>query len=214
MPSPLFTFPLTRNSILAAVALALLLVFAPACELDGASRKNAEAARDSKPAGGPGGQLTRAARPMPPARTAAQVNAQPGGWTYLDGRRGGVEMMRGQAVVLDFYATYCPPCREEIPHLVGLQRRFGAQGLQVVGLNVGGPEDQALVPDYVRELGIQYQLGNPDDSLVETLFAGNSAIPQTFVFDRQGRLVKRFVGFDQEIAAQIEQAVQTALATN
>ncbi|MCA1593218.1 MAG: TlpA family protein disulfide reductase [Acidobacteria bacterium] len=109
--------------------------------------------------------------------------------------------------------TYCPPCRDEIPHLVALQRRLGPQGLKVVGLNVGGAEDQAKVPDYVKALGIQYQLANPDNELISTFLADNDVIPQTFVFDRQGRLVEHFVGFDDEVSGRLEDAIQTALAT-
>ena len=124
-----------------------------------------------------------------------------------------LEDFRGQAVVLDFYATYCPPCLEEIPHLVELQKRYGPRGLKVIGLNVGGEEDQAKVPDFVRRLDIQYQLGNPDQLFVDAFFGGNSAIPQTLVFDRQGRLIKHLTGYDEQIAAQLEEAIQTALET-
>jgi cytochrome c biogenesis protein CcmG, thiol:disulfide interchange protein DsbE len=212
MRRPRTSFSVNCKPAAAACGLALLLAFAPGCELDGASKKRAEEAR-----GGAGQQAgsrqPQTSVPLPPAATAEQTNARPGGWTYLDGRRGGLEELRGQAIVLDFYATYCPPCLEEIPHLVKLQRRYGPQGFKVIGLNVGGPEDQAKVPDFVRQLGIQYQLANPDDSLVQAYFAGESAIPQTFVFDREGRLVEHFVGYSGEIAARLEQAIETALAT-
>ncbi|MDQ3805686.1 MAG: TlpA family protein disulfide reductase, partial [Acidobacteriota bacterium] len=147
------------------------------------------------------------------SETAARTNARAGGWTMLDGRRMSLEDFRGQAVVLDFYATYCPPCRDEIPHLVRLQRRFGPQGLKVIGLNVGGEEDQAKVPAYVRELSIQYQLANPDDETIDMFLSGNTAIPQTFVFDRQGQLVEHFVGFDDSVAPDLERAVESALGS-
>ncbi|HEV2708475.1 MAG TPA: TlpA disulfide reductase family protein [Pyrinomonadaceae bacterium] len=133
------------------------------------------------------------------------------GWTTLDGRRAKLADYRGQVVVLDLYATYCPPCLEEIPHLIAIQRRFGSQGLHVIGLNAGGEEDQKKVPEYIQRLGIQYQLGNPDDGLVETLSGQDTAIPKTFVYDRQGRLVKRFTGYDEEVKAGLEAAVQKAL---
>ncbi|HEV2762461.1 MAG TPA: TlpA disulfide reductase family protein, partial [Pyrinomonadaceae bacterium] len=129
----------------------------------------------------------------------------------LDGRRATFEDFRGQVLVLDFYATYCPPCREEIPHLNDLQRRYKADGLNVVGLNVGGPEDRAKVPAFVNELKIAYPLGNPDDALVDVFLADNTAIPQTYVFDRRGRLVQRFIGYDSKAAAQLEKAIQEAV---
>ncbi len=67
--------------------------------------------------------------------------------------------------------------------------------------------------DFITELKIQYPLGYPDDALAAAVFAETDAIPQTYVFDRNGRLVKRFVGFDPAAAAALESAVQTALAT-
>lgn len=205
---------LERNPILSACALALLLVFAAACELDGASRQRAEQARESAVGDNQKARLPQTSMPMPPAESAARTNAGDGnGWTYLDGRRGSLEALRGQVVVLDFYATYCPPCLEEIPHLIKLQRQHGPQGFKIIGLNVGGAEDQAKVPDFVRQLGIQYQLGNPDDALVQAYFAGETSIPQTFVFDRQGQLVEHFVGYSGDIAARLDRAIETALAT-
>ncbi|MCA1635232.1 MAG: TlpA family protein disulfide reductase [Acidobacteria bacterium] len=202
--------PRARRPVLTALSLFILCAsFWTACSLDGASKKERAAAGDGTPkgAGAPPTSL-----PMPPVESAHRTDERgASGWTLLDGRRASLADHRGEVVVLDFYATYCPPCRDEIPHLVRLQRRYGPQGFKVVGLNVGGAEDQAKVPDYVGELGIQYQLANPDDTTVELFLAGNSAIPQTFVFDRQGRVVKHFVGYDEQVAQQLEAAVQTAL---
>lgn len=201
-----------RRFTLIAGALFLSSTFFAACELDGASKKPRASSEAPASAADPQSPNRRASLPMPPAESAHRTNSRQQGWTALDGRRTAIEDFRGQVVVLDFYATYCPPCLEEIPHLVKLQKRFGPQGLKVIGLNVGGEEDQAKVPEFVKRLDIQYQLGNPDWEFVDAFFGGNSAIPQTFVFDRQGRLVKHFTGYDTEIAAQLEEAVQTTLA--
>ncbi|HEV2861161.1 MAG TPA: TlpA disulfide reductase family protein [Pyrinomonadaceae bacterium] len=193
-------------------AVALLAALCCACDLDGASKERAARRTPS------GSKPPRTSVPMPPAAPAhsnggSSASTPTGAWTQLDGRRAALEDYRGQVVVLDFYATYCPPCRDEIPHLVKLQRRYAPQGVRVIGLNVGGEEDQAKVPAFVRELGIQYQLANPDGGTVGLFLADNDAIPQTFVFDRQGRLVRRFVGYDDEVAAELEKAVESALAT-
>ena len=117
------------------------------------------------------------------------------GWTDDSGKRSVFSEFRGKVLVLDFYATWCVPCRDSIPHLVGLQKNFAAQGLQVIGLNVGGPDDPAEVPAFAKEFGIQYPLAIPDDDLVMFLMGDNNGIPQTFVFDRQGQLVERLIGF-------------------
>jgi thiol-disulfide isomerase/thioredoxin len=194
----------------AALAGLTLVALAAACDLDGASKKRAEASRNAAA----GAQGPRTNLPMPPVATShgAGASASPvGAWTQLDGRRARLEDLRGQVVVLDFWATYCPPCREEIPHLVKLQKQHGPKGLKVVGLNVGGEEDQPKVPEFVKLYGIQYQLADPDDETVRLFLAQDDSIPQTFVLDRQGRLVRHFVGYDSEVASELEAAVNDAL---
>ena len=199
---------------LKSLALAALVLFATSCELDGASKKRAEAARRDA---GAKATAPRTNLPMPPVASshgdgAGTASAPRGAWTQLDGRRVSLEDLRGQVVVLDFWATYCPPCREEIPHLVRLQKQFGEQGFKVIGLNVGGPDDRPKVPEFVKLYGIQYQLADPDDETVRLFLAQDDSIPQTFVLDRQGRLVRHFVGYDSEVASELEAAVNAALA--
>jgi thiol-disulfide isomerase/thioredoxin len=198
-----------------ALALAALVAFAASCDLDGASKKRAESAGAAK--SDAAAKPPRTNLPMPPVASshddAAAAAAMPrGAWTQLDGRRAGLEDLRGQVVVLDFWATYCPPCRDEIPHLVRLQKQLGPKGFKVVGLNVGGEDDRPKVPDFVKQYGIQYQLADPDDETIQLFLADDDAIPQTFVLDRHGRLVRHFVGYDDSVAAQLEQAVTEALA--
>ena len=192
------------------IACALLCALCAACSLDGASKERATRARAS------GQKPPRTSLPMPPAAPAHSTDrastATRAGWTQLDGRRAALEDYRGQVVVLDFYATYCPPCIEGIPHLVELQRRYGPQGMKVIGLNVGGREDQAKVPALVRRFQIQYQLANPDDETVGLYLAADDTIPQTFVFDRRGQLVRHFVGYDKEVGRELERAIEGALA--
>jgi thiol-disulfide isomerase/thioredoxin len=202
----------SARRVAAAAVLCALVALAGACDLDGASKKRAESAHKDANAGA----QPRTNLPMPPVASShgggASSSEPRGGWTQLDGRRAGLEDLRGQVVVLDFWATYCPPCRDEIPHLVRLQKQFGEKGLKVVGLNVGGEEDRPKVPDFVKQYGIQYQLADPDDDTVRLFLADNDAIPQTFVLDRRGRLVRHFVGYDTEVGAELERAVAEALA--
>jgi len=118
---------------------------------------------------------------------------------------------RAKVVVLDFYATWCEPCRESIPHLVQLQKRYGEKGLQIVGLNVGGPEDYEKVPGFAREFKIQYQLGIPDPELENLYMADDPAIPQTLILDRNGVVLKRFVGYDESMVEELESAIRSSL---
>jgi len=115
--------------------------------------------------------------------------------------------------VLDFYATWCEPCRAETPHLVRLQQQYADQGLQIIGLNVGGEDDRAEVPAYAKEFSIQYPLGFPEDELADDYLSDNQSIPQTFLFDRNGNLVKRFVGYSDDSGAEIERIIQSSLTS-
>ena len=135
------------------------------------------------------------------------------GWTDAGGNRSVFSEFRGKVLILDFYATWCVPCRDSIPHLVELQKNYESQGLQVIGLNVGGPDDPPKVPAFAKEFGIQYPLAIPDDDLVMFLMGDSNAIPQTFVFDRQGKLTERLIGFGPGDGEIIDQAVETALKT-
>jgi thiol-disulfide isomerase/thioredoxin len=169
-----------------------------------------------------GSAQPRTSLPMPPisaAHGSSTGGAHPAGdaalasstWVMLDGRRAHPADYEGKVLVIDFWASWCEPCRVETPHLVEMQQRYGAQGLQIVGLNVGGDDDRERVPDYVREFKVPYPLGYPDDAMNELYFAGDDTIPQTYVFDRKGRLVKHFIGFDKTVPPELENVIKTAL---
>jgi len=151
--------------------------------------------------------------PMPPVNAPSRGASSRSqySWTLLDNRRMQLSDYLGQVVVLDFWATYCPPCLEEAPHLVELQKRFGPEGLHVIGLNVGGEDDRPKVADFVDQFKISYALGYPDPGMTEFYLRDDTRIPQTLVFDRKGRLVKHLVGFDAQVSAELDSAVQTAL---
>lgn len=134
------------------------------------------------------------------------------GWTLDNNRRATLADYKGKVVVLDFYATWCDPCRAETPHLVALQKQYGEQGLQVIGLNVGGEDDRDKVPAFAKEFGISYPLAFPEDEFVDAYLSDNSNIPQAFVFDRNGRLVKRFLGYSSQVDQDLEQVITVTLS--
>jgi len=145
---------------------------------------------------------------------AAGCSRQPasrGGWALDNNQRAALSDYKGKVVVLDFYATWCEPCRAETPHLVRLQNEFGPKGFQVIGLNVGGDEDREKVPGYAKEFNIQYPLAYPDDDLVTKYLSDNENIPQSFVFDRNGNLLKRFVGYSSRSAVELDTIIRTAV---
>lgn len=134
-----------------------------------------------------------------------------GGWTADNSQRGKLSDYQGKVVVIDFYATWCEPCRAEIPHLIRLQKQYADKGFQVIGLNVGGDQDRAEVPAFAKQLGISYPLAFPDDDVVDRYLSDNQNIPQAFLFDRQGKLVKRFIGYSSDSATELDSAIRAAV---
>jgi len=132
-------------------------------------------------------------------------------WTKTDGTEQRIGDLHDRVVILDFWATYCPPCREEIPHLNSLQAKYGSEKLQIVGLNVGGDEDQPKIPAFTKELKVAYPIAYPEQPLVSYIFGNDDVIPQTAVFDRQGRLVLKIAGYSPQIRSELDDAIEKAL---
>jgi thiol-disulfide isomerase/thioredoxin len=148
--------------------------------------------------------------PLPPL-----ANVEKLGWQLIDARTtapAGTQTMgelKGKVVILDFWATYCPPCLEAIPDLVRLQNEHA--DVQVIGLHVGGDEDISNVPAFAEKLKINYPLAVPQQDLSNVLLQNESSIPQTFVFNREGRLVEKLIGYDESVKNKLEMAVLESL---
>ena len=144
--------------------------------------------------------------PLPPAKPMAEMS-----WVTADDRVQKLADLSGKAVILDFWATYCEPCKREIPHLNSLVAKYGSDNLQIVGLNVGGEEDRPKIPAFVASTRFDYPLAFPDSELTSFIFATQSDIPQTAVFDRRGVLVRKIVGFNDAIQKELDAAVEEAI---
>jgi len=112
-------------------------------------------------------------------------------------------------VIVDFWATWCGPCRVEIPHFVKMQDKYKDKGLEIVGLSLdaGGASD---VAPFVQKNNINYTMLLASKDTAD-LYGGVLGIPTTFVIDRQGRIVKKFVGVAPPEA--FEEAIQPLLAS-
>jgi thiol-disulfide isomerase/thioredoxin len=135
----------------------------------------------------------------------------------LEGRRVPLAQLFGQdqPVLLNFWATWCGPCRIEIPHLLELAKQYREQGLTIIGLTVEDPvEDQAAVKAFAKELGINYQIAFASPELF-SFFNGDDPrglLPQTFVFATDGRLVRRIVGYNAQRGKEfLTQAIELAM---
>ena len=109
----------------------------------------------------------------------------------LSGREWKLTDYRGRVVLLNFWATWCRPCREETPGLVNLADRYRGQGLEVAGVMMDDDKD-APVREFMKEYNVRYPvLVPPSDS---SLLSAISSLPTTLLFDRHGRVVRRYEG--------------------
>ena len=119
----------------------------------------------------------------------------------------------GKVLLVNLWATWCGPCRLETPELVKLHKEFRSQGVEVVGLSTENPDASAdSVREFVDKFNVDYRIGWATPEVAITLMQGRDAIPQSFVISRNGRIVRRFVGFNpMDTPGQIRTAIQEAL---
>ena len=144
-------------------------------------------------------------------KTGANVGDLPPVFTLpdLDGNEISLADFKGKVIVLDLWATWCPPCREEIPFLIELYDEFEAQGLEIIGIGLdqGGAAD---IAPFVERNGVDYTI------LVGTRSVGEayrvSGIPTTFIIGRDGRIAAKHVGFANELRPEMRSEIETLLA--
>ncbi len=128
----------------------------------------------------------------------------------LDGRSFQLSNYRGKVLVLDFWASWCGPCRSEIPILKSLAEEHHGPGFEVVGLTIEDPAREGdNVRKFVKELRINYSLGYATDELFGAYVGpGQHPIPQTLIFGRDGRLRRHLIGFSpREDAKKLRETV-------
>ena len=130
----------------------------------------------------------------PVAATAQRSASQAPALTLRDfrGRSLHLSDYRGKVVLLNFWATWCPPCRAEMPELVAWQKQYGARGLQIVGITQP-PLRRASVRSLARRLRINYPLAFGSQRAAR-LFGVGEVLPTTIVIDRDGRVRDRILG--------------------
>ncbi|HEY1422405.1 MAG TPA: TlpA disulfide reductase family protein, partial [Candidatus Acidoferrum sp.] len=119
----------------------------------------------------------------------------------LDGKPVSLAEAKGKIVLLNFWATWCGPCRAEIPDLVDLQKRY-ADKFEIIALATD-EDDADEVRRFVREAGINYRVAMTSDEIRRD-YGGISALPTSFVLDEQGRIVQKHVGLNDPAIYELE----------
>lgn len=110
----------------------------------------------------------------------------------IEGETLSLSDFKGKVIILDFWATHCPPCRQEIPNFVKLYNKYEDKGLVVVGISLDHSAEN--VRKFCQKNGVNYPVVMGNEELVKR-YGGIRYIPTTFVVDRKGNITKKFVGF-------------------
>ena len=152
-------------------------------------------------------QKTRHSRP----NKGAAMQGQPApdfSLASLDGKTLKLSDYRGKAVLLNFWATWCEPCKIEMPWFVELQKQYGPQGLQVLGVAMDDT-DPKDISEFVHKMGVNYPVVVGKEAVGDQ-YGGIPYLPSTFYIDRDGRVVDRVFGLVSR--SEIEGDIRKALA--
>jgi thiol-disulfide isomerase/thioredoxin len=127
----------------------------------------------------------------------------------LDGKSVSLSSLRGKAVVVNFWATWCGPCKIETPWLVELQNQYGAQGLQIVGVAMDDSGKDEIAK-FAKDMGMNYPVLLGKEAVGDA-YGGVPALPESFFIGRDGKIVDKIMGLEGR--SEIEDAVKKALNT-
>lgn len=128
-------------------------------------------------------------------------------WTELDGNKQTVSAFRGQVTIIDFWATWCGPCKVAIPDLNDLYAAYKDQGLVIVGVSIDKNVTPTELQSFIDEYRITYPVVMGDRAVEEAYGQVMSpaqqrvtSLPTTFILDRQGRVIKHYIGYRADVS--------------
>jgi cytochrome c biogenesis protein CcmG, thiol:disulfide interchange protein DsbE len=148
----------------------------------------------------------RRVEPLRSGITVTRVLAPDFSVTDLSGQTLQLSHYRGKLVLLNFWATWCAPCRSEIPRFVDLQNKYGKEGLQIIGISLD--DDPKPVRAFYQQLRMNYPVAIGDAKLAEQ-YGGVLGLPVSFLIGRDGRMYAKHVG--ESDTSQIEREIKSLL---
>lgn len=116
---------------------------------------------------------------------------------------------KGYVLVIDFFTTWCIPCRESIPHIVNLNRRYGSQGLKILGLSADD-DGEKVVKAFIADKKITYPVALVGEDL--TTDYGIRSIPTLYVINKKGVVAEKYMGFNDDMKLSMETLIKKLLA--
>jgi peroxiredoxin len=127
----------------------------------------------------------------------------------ISGQPVSLDNYRGYVLAIDFFTTWCPPCKASIPHLVEMNRKYGKQGLQILGQSMDEDGERA-VKTFIDEYRINYPVALAPQK-IQTDY-GIASVPVMYVIDKKGQVAEVYRGFSDEISRSMENLVKKLLA--
>jgi cytochrome c-type biogenesis protein len=139
--------------------------------------------------------------PAPPYRAVA-----------INGDSVDVASLRGRVVLLNVWATWCHPCREEIPYLQRLYEQHRANGFEIAGVSVDTHGQEQEISDFVKEFGMTYPIWRDPDERIQALYLA-LGVPSSYLIDRSGTLRWKHLGIIRESDSTFTRALTSALGS-
>lgn len=136
----------------------------------------------------------------------------------LDGTKFKVTDKKGKVLMLNIWGTWCGPCREEMPHLIEMQNKYSAQGLEIIGLNIGDgqgtPEPNELITGFAEKMKLNYTLARSANSSTVEFYkiTKQQVVPQTLLIDKEGHLRGVFVGGGARVVSIMKETLDKTMA--
>ncbi len=140
-------------------------------------------------------------KPLPPNFSASSISEPVDAPSFklenIYGKNIELSDYKGKVLIVDFWATWCPPCIRGIPDLIELKRKYGSKGFEVIGISVDQDDTKQDVVPFVQSNGINYPVAYASRNVTEK-YGGIESIPTSFIIDKRGKIVASFQGLTEK----------------